>query len=811
LRLITPTEHDNIDPSEVGLTSSSYFQLTHDFLVPSLREWLNRKQQETKKGRAELKLAELAALWSVKPEDRHLPSPLEYINIRMHTDKRNWTEQQSKMMASARGVHGFQLLLVAIGVVVFATYALSLRNASLDQKRRAESVQIVRGLLQAETSQVPSIINTLNTYRSFAEEDLKTAFKNAPQGSNAQLHAALALLPVDPSVVQLLKDRLLSVNYSQFPYVRDLLLVHKDDIVEDYWKILSDEQDSLIRFKAACALASFAPDDARWTDKRLGQFVAGFLTKVEPSELLPWRNALRPIKESLINPLTEIYRNTKLDPQSRNFATYSLADYLEADPPGLFDLLADADERQFEEIFTRLKAYEKVAIEMGNAELAKQTPTDAPEDFKEQQAIRQANSFIMLLRFNASDQIWPVLKNRPDPRVRSYVVHWLGTRGVESESIIKRFEQETDVTIQSALLQCLGELQVSTNQKALLTPKLIEIYQLHPDAGLHANAEWLLKQWGQASEISSIDQKLKSPEPNPASIQSTSRNWFINSQGQTYVILPPSELPIGSPPTESGRIDNEKMHWRRIDRRIAVSTKEITHEQWRAFSNSTPELPWKADQDQLDAYITSDDSPMIGMTWYEAVWYCNWLSATEGIPEDQWCYVPNNAQVYAEGMKARENFWELHGYRLPTEAEWEYACRAQTTSSRYYGQSPSLLNKYSWYQANGENRSHPVASLKPNDFGLFDMYGNVYEWCYDPLMDYSIAGETGIADHPKVDPVKDSERRISRGGSFFFPAINIRSASRSSLQPGSRPNLTYGGFRTVRTLPAEVPPPASPR
>jgi formylglycine-generating enzyme required for sulfatase activity len=241
-----------------------------------------------------------------------------------------------------------------------------------------------------------------------------------------------------------------------------------------------------------------------------------------------------------------------------------------------------------------------------------------------------------------------------------------------------------------------------------------------------------------------------------------------------------------------------------------MNSKEVTHSQWRAFSTDTPDLIWKSDQKQLKSTILSDDSPMIGMTWYEATWYCNWLSAQEGIPQDQWCYLANDSGEYSEGMRAKERFWELHGYRLPTEVEWEYACRAGTITSRYYGQNDSLLSNYAWYQSNGRNHAHPVAKLKPNDFGLFDMFGNVYEWCYDPLQEYGVSGESGLADRPKSDLVNDAERHILRGGSFFFPSISLRSAARGSLQPGSRPNLTFGGFRPVRTLPSEPSPPLGP-
>ncbi len=116
---------------------------------------------------------------------------------------------------------------------------------------------------------------------------------------------------------------------------------------------------------------------------------------------------------------------------------------------------------------------------------------------------------------------------------------------------------------------------------------------------------------------------------------------------------------------------------------------------------------------------------MIGFTWYIAANFCNWLSEQEGLPKDQWCYLRNEAGAYAEGMTIPADVLKRTGYRLPTEAEWEYACRAGAVTSRYYGQSIDLLGDYARYQANSRDHAWTCGSLLPNDLGLFDMLGNV--------------------------------------------------------------------------------------
>ncbi|MEO2031417.1 MAG: formylglycine-generating enzyme family protein, partial [Planctomycetaceae bacterium] len=238
-------------------------------------------------------------------------------------------------------------------------------------------------------------------------------------------------------------------------------------------------------------------------------------------------------------------------------------------------------------------------------------------------------------------------------------------------------------------------------------------------------------------------------------------------------------------------------HRRRIGRRFAIAAKEVTKADWREFSKDKEVLA--ADDSQLAAFIFADDSPMTAMTWYEAAWYCNWLSAHEGIPKDQWCYVPNPEGKYAAGMKAKPNFLELTGYRLPTEAEWEYACRANSVTARCYGLSVPLLPEYGWYETNSQRHAWPVASLKPNDFGLFDMHGNAIEWCYDLGLEYPVGADGVLEDTPATDTVSDADKRILRGGSFYRFAEILRSANRSFVQPNNRANDV--GFRATRTIP----------
>jgi eukaryotic-like serine/threonine-protein kinase len=175
------------------------------------------------------------------------------------------------------------------------------------------------------------------------------------------------------------------------------------------------------------------------------------------------------------------------------------------------------------------------------------------------------------------------------------------------------------------------------------------------------------------------------------------------------------------------------------------------------------------------------------------------LSKQEKIPEDQWCYETN---AKGQVAKLKENYLSLTGYRLPTEAEWEYACRAGALTSRCYGETAELLGYYGWYFANSPERTQAVGSKKPNDWGLFDMHGNVWNWCQESYQSYpkKKPGETtdDIEDMLNIIPTTG---RVLRGGSFRNHLSNVHSALRYGKVPSVR--VDPGGFRASRTLPLD--------
>ena len=346
------------------------------------------------------------------------------------------------------------------------------------------------------------------------------------------------------------------------------------------------------------------------------------------------------------------------------------------------------------------------------------------------------------------------------------------------------FHPETSV--RRALILALGTYGADTfspGDRQPLIPKLLDLYRNDPDAGIHGSAEWVLRQWKQDDTLEAADAEL-SQLKDPGQ-----RRWFVNSRRQTFVkIEGPVEFRMGSPENEPDRFYNETPDRRVISHRFAIATKEVTVEQYQEFVKANPGV----DHAQSDRYSPDPKGPMNQVTWYHAAAYCNWLSEEEGLPKDQWCYLPNEQKKYDKGMKVPADFLQRKGYRLPTEVEWEYASRAGAMTSRHYGLSVDLLEQYARYQANSHNHAWPCGSLMPNDLGLFDTLGNVTEWCQER----ATSDQPGRAASPMSDIIDDAPRLL-RGGAFLYPPAYVRSAFRAWFAPSHL--STDVGFRLART------------
>jgi formylglycine-generating enzyme required for sulfatase activity len=254
-------------------------------------------------------------------------------------------------------------------------------------------------------------------------------------------------------------------------------------------------------------------------------------------------------------------------------------------------------------------------------------------------------------------------------------------------------------------------------------------------------------------------------------------NWHLlaqtnkeitNSIGMKLVLIPKGTFMMGSPESEQGRNEIENQHEVTISKDYYLGVYEVTQAQYEKVMGKNPSHFQGAIVGNENA-----DLPVEKVSWDDAVEFCKKLS---DLPEEK--------------KAGRE-------YRLPTEAEWEYACRAGSKTVYSFDDEEGLLPEYGWFDRNSSNRTHTVGLLDPNAWGLYDMHGNVWEWCSDRYGEYpkgAVADPTG----PEMGSL-----RVIRGGSWNFAAAECRSASRDWSGPSDHGDDL--GFRVALSS-SGIPP-----
>ena len=276
---------------------------------------------------------------------------------------------------------------------------------------------------------------------------------------------------------------------------------------------------------------------------------------------------------------------------------------------------------------------------------------------------------------------------------------------------------------------------------------------------------------------------LKLPESSVAKKKEISESLVLpaeltNSIGMKFRLIQPGTFMMGSPESEAGRDSDERQHQVTLTQPFYMGVHTVTVGDFKRFVDKVG-YNTEGEQDGKGAYRSNgkewvrdsdttwrnpgwftqtDLEPVVCVSWNDAEAYCQWLSDVEG-----------------------------KSYRLPTESEWEYACRAGSSTAYCFGKFEFRFGWYAWYLSNSGNRTHPVGQKKPNAWGLYDMHGNVGEWCSDRYGDYPSGAVT--------DPTGAStgSSRVRRGGGWIDGAASCRSADRGRNGPSHR--NSYLGFR----------------
>jgi formylglycine-generating enzyme required for sulfatase activity len=264
------------------------------------------------------------------------------------------------------------------------------------------------------------------------------------------------------------------------------------------------------------------------------------------------------------------------------------------------------------------------------------------------------------------------------------------------------------------------------------------------------------------------EQKPKTEASPPQAGPAAAPSSVTTSNGLKMVLIPAGEFMRGD---NDGDADEKPAHRVRVGA-FYMDTCEVTQQAYEALMDQNP------------SKVKGPDRPVEQVDWYHAALYCNMRSRKEGLTP---CYDP----------KTLVCDFAANGYRLPTEAEWEYACRAGSTGKYSFGNDPAQLKAHAWSKENAGQTTHPVGQKTPNPWGLYDMHGNVAEWCHDFYSDSYYQKSGGQDPHgPSA-----GDKCVLRGGSWRTSADGCRSAARNS-ETMRFADACFGsdsyGFRCVR-------------
>ena len=261
-----------------------------------------------------------------------------------------------------------------------------------------------------------------------------------------------------------------------------------------------------------------------------------------------------------------------------------------------------------------------------------------------------------------------------------------------------------------------------------------------------------------------------------ASAETAGLKKIVTKTGIEMVLIPAGKFVMGD---DRGEDDEKPAHEVELSA-FYIDSTEVTQADYQALMGRNP------------AKFKGENQPVERISWHAAMLYCNMRSAREGLKP---CYDP----------KTQACDRSADGYRLPTEAEWEYACRAGSRTRWSFGDDAAELDKHAWFKTNAAKTTHPVRQKPANAWGLYDMHGNVAEWCLDFYAeDYGPGG-------PSKDPrgPERGEERVLRGGSWNAGGEACRSAARKGETPGLA-DVCFGyeayGFRCVRPARGSVTP-----
>jgi serine/threonine protein kinase/tetratricopeptide (TPR) repeat protein len=834
LHLITPVDSDEQTQGE-----TREYQLTHDYLVPSLREWLTKKQRETKQGRAELTLAERAAIWESKKENKQLPTLSEWLQIRRWTHSSKWNEREIVLMKKAASVHlrnwgSLILTLSLIGAVLgYAFYQQDFED------RKTKAQVFMNSLKTASGLSLPEMIMRLKELKldEFVSNELEKQYKSESDVEK-KLSLAIGLASFGSVDANFLVSQVDSLEYQDTENCIAALKNDRERSIEALKLAASkDTIPDLHENKARLALVALAlgdielPIDATEFEGRqdhgvrtwfIDEFpkwnldVESLIQTVENSKSPALRSALclgtgqmpsRAIskyKDSLTRMATSWY---SLPDSSTHSAVLWLMQKLEIKEPEFKDSNQSIDGRNWyvnSQGTTFIRVLPKlpdplVQLRYQLSEMQKKSAEDKLKlDYKHSLGIVMYQT----------EQYEKALIE-----FEKVLEHEKTSTNLDPESNLNQANTERLVYDEARIYHLLCLAKLKKQEEANL--ELFQWMASGSNPNFRQYIECIVPLWLGQKEIAIQNFKeslsaQKSPEYDAiynlacASAQFASDASFSNEEKRVWVDQSTSLLELCCEINK----DIKKRLAKDPDLRILhdsprfikllsdveavnafwLSRNEVTRAQFEEFSKDQDfqgDKPLNRDEEKLVGYREVSPTglhPVQNVTWFDAVMYCNWLSAKEKLNP---FYMLTGTEIIKDGGNKERvvSKWDIdnsaNGYRLPFEFEWEYACRSNSMTTWCFGNMRDFVPKYcEMFPA----ESSSVCGTKlPNGLGFNDMHGNLYEWAGNLMYD---------GKNPK---------RVACGGSWRSGPLACTPGERQSTTPDF-----FGvqlGFRVARNIP----------
>lgn len=767
LRLITPTDPEGFRSDSRSNAIYKHYQLTHDYLVTSLRVWLTQKQAETKRGRMELRLEERTLLWTDRQEKKQLPSFIEWQGILRHTLRSSWSAASIAMMAAATRLHLTRMIVAATLVMAILVAGFYIRHTLNLRTRSREIANHLDSLWNARIELVPGILATLEPDRKQWIPDARRVASDSATPKTARLRVLLALTPTEDSDLAELIDHMLICAPDEQAVLRTLLKTQGARIASDVWRrIETSSLDSSQTIRAAALLAEFSADDNRWNS--FSDFVVEALVRSDPFSVNLWVDALKESRFYLLPHLKKHCLNQE-GPENLRIVSaglivqFSKLDKSFPETTDLLELSLAADPAVRRSMVSLATIHRDVLLSLLLQEIGVElNPPGSSETSSH--AHRKAAAIELAQQLGNDDSYWVNMNADRDPRIRSLLINDFARVNLNWKQIQNRLHTQP-ARIRQAIVLGLPLRLYAFSPAEVEEAKafLLNLYSVDPDAGVHSSIDLTLRILGAEESVLKARKQL-------AEQRAKVGNWNVLSNGLCMVRIERPGFIVLGPRPDGKNASPDAVPGRHavIDYSFEISTTEITVQQFQEFN---------AEVNPAFAVTSSPECAMNNLDVFQMMRFCRWLSERQPDFNAERCVYPP-VDALGPGLLLAEDYQTWEGFRLPTEDEWEYAIRAGSETIRFFGDTEEHMNQHGWWVMNSSEHIWPAGLKRPNPFGLFDVYGNVEECCHF------------------VGRPFDSKNIATRGGEYRSTQRFLGSANSEQLATSSV--LSTTGFRVVR-------------